>query len=44
MRITRHKIEQAILERFGLEVVLEKGNGYWYFAADEDDSAADIYS
>ena len=43
MRITRRKIEQAIADRFGLDVVLTKATGYWYFAADDDDSAAVIY-
>ena len=43
MRITRRKIEQAIADRFGLDVVMIRGNGYYYFATDDDESAEVIY-
>ena len=43
MRITRHKIEQAVADRFGLDVVLIRGNGYYYFASDDDASAEVVY-
>ena len=31
MRITRAKVEQAIRNKYGIDVELVKGNGYWYF-------------
>jgi hypothetical protein len=43
MRITRRKIEQEILNRFGLTVELVKGNGYYYFSTDHDESAEVLY-
>lgn len=42
MRITRHKIEQAVFNRFGVITELVRGNGYYYFSSAGDDASDDV--